>query len=213
MSKRKGFDRGTGLTNYVTGAVENVVSAAGGIVSLRPSAKYMTGARTVLKINGNIVGFAFNVSWAIETDQTEIYTIDDYVPYEIAPRRVSVSGTLGMFVVPGRSPTTEKLQSDILSFLFNKYITIEVRDSVTDNLLFKTNKAVITSSSTELRSEQLGSTTLNWKAIGWINEASPKMPSGKDDEFWEGDTGNWKKIKKEVNDLVNKKIPEIKIRN
>jgi len=177
MSRRKGFDRGTGLENYLTGAVENLISAAGTIASLRPSAKYMTGARTVLKINGNIVGFAMQVSWAINTEQTEIYTIDDYMPYEIVPRRVSVNGTLGMFMIPGRSPTAEIIQSDSLSFLFNKYITIEVRDSVTDNILFKTNKAVITSSSGDLRADQLGSMTLQWRAIGWINETSPQIPS------------------------------------
>lgn len=177
MSRRKGFDRGTGLENYLTGAVENLISAAGTIASLRPSAKYMTGARTVLKINGNIVGFAMQVSWTINTEQTEIYTIDDYMPYEIVPRRVSVNGTLGMFMIPGRSPTAEIIQSDTLSFLFNKYITIEVRDSVTDNILFKTNKAVITSSNGDLRADQLGSMTLQWRAIGWINETSPQIPS------------------------------------
>lgn len=177
MSRRRGFDRETGPISAASRAVENVVSAAGGILSLRPSAKYMTGARTVLKINGNIVGFAMQVSWTINTEQAEIYTIDDYMPYEMAPRRVSVNGTLGMFMIPGRSPTAEIIQSDNLSFLFNKYITIEVRDSVTDNILFKTNKAVITSSSGDLRADQLGSMTLQWRAIGWINEASPQVPS------------------------------------
>jgi hypothetical protein len=178
MSRRKGFDRGTGLENFITGAVENVISSAGSVATVKPSAKYMTGARTVLKINGNIVGFAMQVSWTVSTEQVEIYTIDDYMPYEIVPKRVSVNGTLGMFMVPGRSPTAEIIQSDNLSFLFNKYITIEVRDSVTDNLLFKTNKAVITSSSADLRADQLGSMTLQWRAIGWINESSPQIPAG-----------------------------------
>jgi len=181
MSKRRGFDRGTGFSGFASRTAENLVSSVGTINSLKPTAKYMSGARAVLKVNGSIVGFAMQISWTINTEQVEINTIDDYMPYEIAPRRISVNGTIGTFVIPGRSPTAELIQSDSLSFLFNKYITIEIRDSVTDNMLFKTNKAVITSSSSDLRAEQLGSTTLQWKAIGWVNESAPGLPSGYND--------------------------------
>lgn len=176
---RPGFGRSSGTIGK---AVADAVSANfGGIFSLRPQAKYMTGARTVIKVNGRLLGFAFSVSWNINTEQTEIYTIDDPLPHEIAPKRISVSGTLGAFIIPGRSATAEVIQSDMKSFLVNKYITIEVRDSVTDEIIFKTNNAVVTNNQTSLSADQVGQTQLTWKAIGWLSEQMPEDPEGIDD--------------------------------
>lgn len=155
---------------------ENLLSNVGSVASLKPTAKYHSGARCVLKVNGKLVGFAFSVSWNIQTDNTEVYTIDDYLPYELAPRMISVSGTLGMFVIPGRSSTSEGLQSNVLSFMQNKYISLEVSDSATGTLIFKTAKAVITGQQTSVQSEQLSVSQLTWKAIGWQNEFLPETP-------------------------------------
>jgi hypothetical protein len=69
------------------------------------------------------------------------------------------------------------MQSDVLSFLFNKYITIEVLDNNTQNVLFKTNNAVITGSSANISAEQLGNMTLSWKAIGWKYNQEVQYPT------------------------------------
>lgn len=176
----KGFTNGGAISSAVTAVAENVIGQTAGIISARPTAKYTTGARTTLKINNRLAGFAFSVSWKINTENVEIRTIDDYLPAEIVPNRVTVEGTLGAFVIPGQSMTAQLIQADILSFLFHKYITIEVRDSATDQVLFKTNQAVITSRATDLTAEKLGTIQLTWKAIGWLDEVSPSKPEGVD---------------------------------
>lgn len=202
---RPGFGRNGTVSNVLgQNKIEEAMASQGLIMSLKQQAKYMTGARIVLKVNDRLLGFAFQVSWNINTEQTEIYTIDNPLPYEIAPKRVSVSGTLGAFVIPGRSATAEVIQSDELSFLFNKYITIEVRDSVTDEILFKTDKAVITNNQTSLTAEQAGTMQLTWKAIGWLSEQSPKLPDNTDK------TSSAKESKKQLFDgkaLVKKLNP------
>lgn len=147
-----------------------------GILSTKPTAKYASGARCILKINNKVVGFAFSVSWRINTINTEINTIDDYEPYELAPQRVSVEGTISALHIPGQGVTAELWQPDILSFLFHRYIRIEVRDSQNDALLFATDKAVIISRSEESRVDQLNSVTLNWKAIGFLDEKKAEAP-------------------------------------
>lgn len=153
--------------------VDNAAQNVSGILSTRPSARYTSGARTILKINGKIAGFAFGVSWNISTAVTEIMTIDDYNPYELAPQRVSVSGTISALHIPGISAGTELWQGDVLAFLFHRYITIEVRDVNTDDILFFTSKAIITSRSEDLKVDQLGSVQLNFKAIGYRDERDP----------------------------------------
>lgn len=154
---------------------KNVPSGISTVLSSRSTAKYASGARCLLKVNSKLCGFAFGISWRITTQVTEINTIDDYLPYELAPQRVSVEGTISALHIPGSSAGTEGWQPDALNFLFQQYITIEVRDSATDQLLFFTDKAMITSRAEDIRVDQLSSVQLNWRAIGFRDEREPKI--------------------------------------
>jgi len=177
MPNRSGFDRSASGNSFA----DNALSSLSSILSLRPQAKYMTGARTIIRVNGDIVAFAFQVAWSIRTEVTEINTIDDALPWELAPKRIEVTGTIGMFQVPGQSPQAMTIQSDVGSFLMNRYITIEVKDSSTDAVIFRAGTAMITGQQSELSYEQIGRTTLTWKAIGWQVENPPKTPEDQSD--------------------------------
>lgn len=167
----KAGDFGAGLRDQILGTVSPILST-------KPTAKYLSGARATIKINNQIVGFAFGISWKITTLADEIFTIDDYMPYEIAPNKIMVEGSLSMFHVPGRGPTAEFIQSNFLSFMHQKYIQIEVRDSATDNLIFLTKKALVIGRSQDVKSESLATMQLSFKAIGWQDELTPELPDG-----------------------------------
>lgn len=172
----------SGFDNTKPDVNRNLNSQVSGIFSTKPTAKYASGARTIIKINGKLAAFAFGVSWRINTQVVEIQTIDDYLPHELAPQRVSVEGTISALHVPGQSAGTDLWQPDILNFLFQQYITIEVRD-VTDNLLFYTSKAMVTSRSEDIKVDSLSNVQLSWKAIGFQDERKPELASGvKDSE-------------------------------
>ena len=166
-----GFNNRPGL---VAGVLDNVAQNISGVISTKATAKYASGARTVLKINGKPCGFAFGVSWRITTDVTEIQTIDDYFPAELAPRRVSVEGTISALHIPGQGVGTQLWQPDSLNFLFQQYISIEVRDQQTDQLLFYTGKAMITSRAEDLKVDSLANVQLSFKAIGFQDERTPQ---------------------------------------
>jgi hypothetical protein len=153
---------------------QNAASNFEGILSLKPIAKYLSGARCTLRINGKIVGFAFGITWNITTEVTEVNTIDDYLPYELAPSRITVNGTISNFRVPGSGPGISLIQTDVLNFLHQRYVEIEVKDSQTDNLIFLTRKALITSRNESIKSDSLATMTLNFKAIGYADERIPK---------------------------------------
>ena len=166
-------------TGSVAGALlNNAASNIEGIFSIKPMAKYLSGARCILKVNGKIVGFAFAISWNIETSVTQIDTIDDPLPYELAPANITVNGTISGFRIPGSGPTQQLIQGDVLSFVHQRYIEIEVRDTQTDNLIFLTKRAMITNRSESIRTDALAEMTLNFKAIGWADERTPKLPDG-----------------------------------
>jgi hypothetical protein len=172
MASNDGFDN-------VPTVGQNLNSSVSGIFSAKPTAKYASGARCVLKINGKISAFAFAVSWRINTTVTEILTIDDYFPAELAPQRISVEGTISALHIPGTNPGTELWQADALHFLFQQYIDIEVRDSATNELLFHTNRAIVTSRQEDMRVDALSNVQLTWKAIGFQDERKPELPDSK----------------------------------
>ena len=167
-----------GFNNRSNTVLDNIASNVTGIFSTKSAARYASGARTTLKINGKVSGFAFGVSWRINTAVTEINTIDDYFPAELAPQRISVEGSVSMLHIPGQSAGTELWQPDALNFLFQQYITIEVRDSATDQLLFYTSKAMVTSRAEDIRVDSLANVTLQWKAIGYQDERKPELADG-----------------------------------
>lgn len=149
-----------------------------GIISTRPQAKYMSGARCTLRVNGKIAAFAFGISWRIDTSNREITSIDNTLPDELIPRRISVEGSISALHIPGDNPGTNLWQPDVLSFLFHQYIQIEVRDSQTNQLIFYTPRAVITSRQEEIKVDQLASVQLSFMAIGWKDEKEPSLPDG-----------------------------------
>ncbi len=169
-----GFNNRPGVADQLA---NNVASNVSGIFSTKQSAKYASGARTTLKINGKVAAFAFGISWKIQTAVTEIQTIDDYFPAELAPQRVTCEGSISALHIPGQSAGTELWQPDALNFLFQQYITIEVRDT-TDQLLFYTSKAMITSRTEDIKVDSLSNVSLSWKAIGFQDERKPELAEG-----------------------------------
>jgi len=173
---KTGFDNGSGFKNVG----ENLTSSFGSLLSARPTAKYASGARCLLKINNKLCGFAFAISWRITTQSTEINTIDDPFAYELAPQRITVDGTISALHIPGEGIGVKLWQPDSLNFLFQQYITIEVRDSATDNLLFFTDRAMIVSRQEDIKVDSLANVQLSWRAIGFKDEREPKLPDGLD---------------------------------
>lgn len=195
----------SGFNNRPNTIADNVASNVSGIFSTKSSARYASGARTILKINGKVTGFAFGISWRINTAVTEINTIDDYFPAELAPQRVTCEGSISSLHIPGQSAGTELWQPDALNFLFQQYITIEVRDSATDQLLFYTSKAMITSRMEDIRVDQLANVSLSWRAIGFQDERKPELADGVQTASGEGQTQQpQSRLQQVAGDVANK---------
>ena len=190
--------------NLGDGLLDNLASNLTGIISTQPMAKYLSGARCVLRMNGKIVGFAFGISWNIKTDATEINTIDDYMPYELAPSRITVTGSISGFRIPGSGPGAQYLQTDILNFMHQRYVEIEVRDSQTNNLIFLTKRALITGRTENIRSNSLAEMTLEFKAIGFADEKPPQKAKDETSAVDVNGTNPVEKLVNKAKDTLNR---------
>lgn len=161
--------------------LDNLVGGnIGGIFSTRAQAKYMSGARCVLRVNSQPVAFAFSVSWRIATAYSEIQVLDNPLPEEFVPKAIRVEGSISAMHIPGSGAGPQLWQADALSFLFHQYITIEVRDSETNQLLFFAPKAVITVRQEDVKVDDLAQVQLSFMSIGFRDEKTPEIPDGAD---------------------------------
>ena len=160
-----------------SGLVDSLLnSTAASLNPIQPVSPYLSGGRAIIKINDRLFGFAFGVNFQINTEYVENNTIDEYLAYELMPTRITVNGTLSMFHIPNKSPTKRLIQANVLSYLFHKYVTIEITDQHTGQTIFHTKKAVITSKNQSLQAGELSTIQLSWKAIGWVDELTPSQP-------------------------------------
>jgi hypothetical protein len=181
IANGQALDTPSGFNNsppIAGGIANNIASNVTGLFSTRPQAKYASGARCLLKVNGTLVGFAFGISWRITTQVSEVRTVDNWLPYELVPQMISVDGTISALHIPGTSVGTLLWQPDVLNFLSQQYISIEARDSSSDQLLFYTGEAMITSRVEDIKVDQLAQVSLTFKAIGYRDERTPAVADG-----------------------------------
>lgn len=170
--------------------LDNAASNLSGIISTRQSAKYMSGARCVLRVNSQPVGFAFGIQWRIDTTFAELNVIDNPISEELVPKAIRVSGSISALHIPGESIGVQLWQADMLSFLFHQYITIEVRDSATNQLLFYAPQAVISSRQEDIKTDDLAQVSLSFIAIGFRDEKTPTVPKDFDVRAKKSDNGD-----------------------
>jgi hypothetical protein len=168
-----GFGRKTHLGQSLGKEALEASGATMDVISLNKGTKFLDGGRAVVKVNNRIFGFFFGVTWNIDLEHTPIYTIDDYMPYELSPRKIRITGSLSSYVVPGESPQHHQIASDMMSFLFDRYISIKIEDSNTRAIVFQTDQAIITRCRGSIQAQGPATLTLDWEAISWEDNYDP----------------------------------------
>lgn len=136
--------------------------------------RIMTGARSILRVGGTVIGYAKNVSYLISQEWIENYGIDDSLPVEIIPNITKVKGKLSIFRIPNNSISQQFFISDMFRSKCMPYTTIEIRDRVSDNLIILFPNVIFTSLSESFDNSSITTTELEFISIGWRDETIPK---------------------------------------
>jgi hypothetical protein len=104
----------------------------------------LRGADIKIFINGKLFPTAQSVTYTIDYGETETYGIDSLFPQEIAPTRVSVSGTItGIRIQSGGGLQGAGLINKVYDLLRQPYISIRIADRTSDsNILYIQNTKV-----------------------------------------------------------------------
>jgi hypothetical protein len=103
----------------------------------------LTGAKITVSISGNVIGAGHVLSYDLDTSASEIATIDNVFPAELAPNRVRVNMGLRLYrtkdndpVVNGYASGSGSLgQAEQKAFTEAPYISIEVKDNFDSTIL------------------------------------------------------------------------------
>jgi hypothetical protein len=139
----------------------------------------VSGQRVVLTVNNQVVAAGFVMSYRIETAHEELRGVDSVVPYELMPTVVRVGMTLQVFRKPDDSPVLMGLAPSGVSdsshqgpFAANRYVTVEVRDKVTDKTTLYLPRAMIVERSGSVEAEGLLTETWRVMSIGIKDDLS-----------------------------------------
>lgn len=133
----------------------------------------ISGARVLCKINNQGVA-GFVLDYQIDTEGTVLQGIDNIFPDEIAPNNVMAFMTLRVYRTPDNDPVAARFapggdqagaQAD---FTESPYVTIEVRDRVTDKTVLYFPKAWIAKRSGSVEAQGLLAETWSVKGIGFF---------------------------------------------
>jgi hypothetical protein len=135
------------------------------------------GWRVLVRFNDAIVAAGSVVDYTIDTLAQDINTIDLVVPFEMAPQRVQVDLTLRVFRTPDNDPVSLGIAPQGNAgnlqdyFTRSKYITVEVRDKVTDRTVIQLPKAWVMRRSGGGEAESLFTETWSVRSIGYRGPA------------------------------------------
>jgi len=127
----------------------------------------LSGANILLYVNNRVVNYVQNISLSIDYGESPIFGIDALYPQEIAPTRITVSGTVsgvrtknsgGVQAMEGRPLFTDASASP--------YISIRITDRSTNEDIIFIAEAKITNEKHGIAVK--GAYKLSWDFVGQI---------------------------------------------
>jgi hypothetical protein len=133
----------------------------------------LAGYRTILKANNTIIGAGFVLDYTLDTSEVTISGLDNVIPSELAPDKIVVMMNIRVYRTPDNDPVTGLIAplgdtaNPLDSFTKTPYITIEVRDKVTDKTVLYLPRAFLFRRQGSVDAENLLVETWSIKSIGF----------------------------------------------
>ena len=129
-------------------------------------AQTITGASVKLFIAGVLYPEAQSISWAIDYGEDAIYGVDSPFPQEIRQTRISVQGSVsGIRVKVSGGIQSRSALTLIKDSLQAPYVSIQIKDRSTDEVLLFVPQAKITNQSSSVSAKGILQLSFQFKGI------------------------------------------------
>jgi hypothetical protein len=149
----------------------------------------LSGARTLVSINGQPFAAGYVLDYAIDYLADELLGVDSVLPEELAPGGIRVSANLRVFRTPENDPTALNIapKADQMSpqaeYSKSGYITIEIRDRVTDKTVLFLPRARVLRRTGSVQAEDLLSENWSIRGIGFMGPGDTSLAGAIFDAF------------------------------
>lgn len=128
--------------------------------------KTIQGASVKVFINGKVFGEIQEVSWTIDYAEQEIFGVDSLFPQEIAPTKITTSGSIkGLRVRLTNGLQSIKARPVLSELLASPYISIRIQDRLTGEDLAFFPRAKIGSESSNVPAKGILSLSFQFRAM------------------------------------------------
>lgn len=128
-------------------------------------------AKVVLYINGRAYAQVTTFRWTCDTPTREIAGIDSSEPFELAPTRTKVTGTIGLVRLVGDGGIEGAGASVPFEYIASgKYFSLMLVDRATDTTLFRADNCRTSSQYWDVPQKGLITGSLTFEAISSSNE-------------------------------------------
>ncbi len=134
----------------------------------------ITGARTVLFVNGRPFGRVADFKYDSSTPLREIRGIDSMEPFELAKTVSRVTGTMTIYRLSGDGGAEGAgLVAPVSELSREKYVSLVLVERNTNKVLFETQKAQISNQSWTIPARGYVMGSIQFEGIGFNNEVRP----------------------------------------
>lgn len=131
----------------------------------------INGSHIKLYINATLIGICTSASFSIDYGRRVITGIDVQTPTEITSGQIKVKGSLSIVRLKlDGGPEGYNMVPAISDISLEKYVSITLIDRYTESVIFRTDFALISNQSWNIKNRQILTGTVNFDSIDYVNE-------------------------------------------
>ena len=135
------------------------------------SNKITVSAQVICYLNGSPLGQVNSFHWSSSTPYKALYGLDSIVPVELAATTTNVSGTVGIYSIPGSGNLGGLgVTAPFQNVLNQQYFTIALRDEQTGTTFFSAQYCQVQDQSWQAESKGIVSGSFSFTGLLWTNE-------------------------------------------
>jgi hypothetical protein len=126
----------------------------------------LSGAQVKCYIGGNLYSEVQSINYSIDFGQDAIYGVDSFLPQEVRPTRITISGTLqAIYVGASGGPQGKDARAKINEVLYQPYVALRIKDAKNEEDLIFIPQCMISQESYSISAKGTVKVSLSFRGI------------------------------------------------
>lgn len=134
-------------------------------------AKTIVSAGVTVYVNGAPFGRVTSFRFSSNTPREAIYGIDSLDPFELAPTRTRITGSIGLVrTVADGGAEGAGLTTNYEQLSREKYFSLMLVERISDTVIFRADYCSVVNQQWDIAAKEMVRGTIEFEALDWSNE-------------------------------------------